>query len=423
MMWLWAVLPWGLLLTALLVLAWALFRDRPGLWGVPRERCPKCRYDMAGRDTSETPIVCPECGKAIRDGRSLTKTRRRWGMVLLTVPLLVGWHLAERKEEIRRHGWISVVPTIALMPFVKFDDWYQLTLKESQLTGQPTDLSELLHRRLVQSDALMGLWLFIVRYRLREEQVVVVDASDVAPIRYGRIVDPWTSMPSNSVFNYGEPVPDEQLQSELREAVLSSVDPHAWIDTGSEWHGPYRRAGDRLLVHATPDVIVAIEQLITLISLASENPAFSHHARIHGKNFFVVSLAYFESGDWFARDLSRAIEDERESRRLVEEAIRLGLGGGGGGDGPWGGGRLLFGESYAAQRVRDEFMTPIFLSLQHESGQRHWADFGGEYIDARWVGSTLVVFSDWEESYFRSAIERIRDLGPDAILKEHGVEP
>ena len=120
--WLWTTLAWVLPFLAAVVLLWALFRDRPGLWGVPRERCPKCRYDMVGRGNAETPIVCPECGKAIRDGGSLRKTRRRWGMALLAVPLLVGWHLSERNDEIRTMGWVSAVPTPVLMAIVAPDD-------------------------------------------------------------------------------------------------------------------------------------------------------------------------------------------------------------------------------------------------------------------------------------------------------------
>ena len=58
-------------LAGILLLLYALFRDRPGLLGTPRERCTRCRYDMTGTagPTDDQPeITCPECGLMYTEG-------------------------------------------------------------------------------------------------------------------------------------------------------------------------------------------------------------------------------------------------------------------------------------------------------------------------------------------------------------------
>ena len=311
--WAWATLAWALLLGAAVLLLWALLRSRPGLWGVPRLRCPKCWYDMTGAagDAGDAGgFACPECGKAIANANQLRKTRRRWGWALLAVPMLVGWHLAEQKEQIRRQGWASVTPTIALMAMVDLDDWFDLACRDWQLTGRPRTLAEHLHRRLVTSDLMMSLWLVRAGGLLRLEGLTVIDASAAAPVRAPEVVWPWTSIPlreTDGWFQFYEQILDDALPEELRELILTSIDPDAWIDNGGIHHGPIRRAGDRLLVRATPDVLEAIRGLVDLMARARAEPGRSHEARIHGMSFVVVSLDYFNDAEWFARDVSEAV--------------------------------------------------------------------------------------------------------------------
>lgn len=65
----------------LLLLVWALFRDRAR----GRRRCPRCWYDMGGT----AGLKCPECGREARSERKLGRTRRRWGWAPVAVALLV----------------------------------------------------------------------------------------------------------------------------------------------------------------------------------------------------------------------------------------------------------------------------------------------------------------------------------------------
>ncbi len=92
-----------------LVVAAALFRDRAR----GRRRCPRCWYDM-----SATPgMVCPECGKTSRREKHLFRTRRRWRLAVVGVlAALVGVGTA-LAPNVRTDGWLSIVPTTALMMF------------------------------------------------------------------------------------------------------------------------------------------------------------------------------------------------------------------------------------------------------------------------------------------------------------------
>lgn len=53
--WLCTLAGWTLTGAGLLMLLWALFRDRSR----GRRRCPRCWYDMAGVPG----LQCPECGR------------------------------------------------------------------------------------------------------------------------------------------------------------------------------------------------------------------------------------------------------------------------------------------------------------------------------------------------------------------------
>ncbi|MHC5113432.1 MAG: hypothetical protein ACYTGP_03270 [Planctomycetota bacterium] len=98
----------GLGLLGLMLLYRALFHDRSR----GRERCPKCWYDLSGRDTA---AQCPECGREIRARRSLHRTRRRWWLALIALVLLASAWPVSQWERIKRDGWLSVTPTTALI--------------------------------------------------------------------------------------------------------------------------------------------------------------------------------------------------------------------------------------------------------------------------------------------------------------------
>src|SRR5262245_46988698 len=103
----WNTLAWGLGVAAVVVLLWSLFWDRSR----GRRRCPRCWYDMSGVPG----LKCPECGRHARAERSLFKTRRRWRVACLIVPLLVGSWLLRCAPRIGRDGWKGAIPTTLLV--------------------------------------------------------------------------------------------------------------------------------------------------------------------------------------------------------------------------------------------------------------------------------------------------------------------
>lgn len=417
--WLWAGLVWLLPIAAAVVLAWALFRDRPGLWGVPRERCPKCRYDMTNRGEAAggceaTPgIVCPECGKTIRDERMLRKTRRRWGMALLAVPLLVGMYLAMNRYQIRRHGWLAVVPTPAMMVAIDPQDWFDLTAVDRQYL-QPTTAAGYLHRGLMRHDTLMKIWLWRVGGLLKDEGVRVIDATKIVPLSDP---DPRTTL---WVYRGGQyPPPTAGLNDHdamsLAGFAMQSIDPSAWVEQGGEWH-EMRRAGSYLLPRATPNVVDAIEELVSVMEATKTDPASPLHTRIHGHDIVVVSMGYFSDTDWY-----RTIERDAIDFAYHAEMSSLG-----------GGaimrtakrGNIIEPERYGRSEARHRIEESISEALMHETNTDFWVHYGGEFYFSYWIGELLVVCADGLGTRgFEHGLERIRDLGPDAILKEHGVEP
>jgi hypothetical protein len=100
-------------LGGLVLLVWAIFRDRAR----GRRRCPRCWYDMAG--TPE--LVCPECGHHARIERRLYRTRRRWRRASLgLVIVLLGVCIAEVPAY--RRGWTALVPATVLALFAPAQD-------------------------------------------------------------------------------------------------------------------------------------------------------------------------------------------------------------------------------------------------------------------------------------------------------------
>src|SRR5262245_1215090 len=105
-------------LAAALLLAWSLFWDRAR----GRRRCPRCWYNLEGATQQEQP-TCPECGRIARNARALRRTRRRWRWAAVAALLGVLAYAAGLAPTIRKTGWLSAVPTTALIILCSPSDW------------------------------------------------------------------------------------------------------------------------------------------------------------------------------------------------------------------------------------------------------------------------------------------------------------
>lgn len=85
-----------------------------------RRRCPKCWYDL-----SHTPgLTCSECGYIAKRERKLFKARRRWGLVALALPMVIGSYALRVTPSVEQRGWVAAVPTtvaILAVPFLRPD--------------------------------------------------------------------------------------------------------------------------------------------------------------------------------------------------------------------------------------------------------------------------------------------------------------
>ncbi len=115
--WLLWLTGWLLGAASVALLAWALWGD----WlrgvlayrrtGTRRRRCPKCWYDMAG----VAGLRCPECGRSTRRVGAFSGSRRRWRFVALACAIFFAAHEVATGPEIRKNGWLSAIPTSALV--------------------------------------------------------------------------------------------------------------------------------------------------------------------------------------------------------------------------------------------------------------------------------------------------------------------
>ena len=86
---------------------WAL------LWGRSRgrRRCPRCWYDLS----ATRGLRCSECGYVARNEKRLFQTKRRWRWALLGLLVLACGSSAAVTPKVKRDGWLSLVPTTALI--------------------------------------------------------------------------------------------------------------------------------------------------------------------------------------------------------------------------------------------------------------------------------------------------------------------
>lgn len=414
--WAWTTLAWLLLIVAAWLLFWAMFRDRPGLWGIPRERCPECRYDMAGRaddgDDADGPIQCPECGKRVKHAKALRRTRRRWGLALLAVPLLVAWNLASNKDRIRYHGWLSVTPTVAIAVFVDPDKWYRSCVLSYAPPGRGT-LAGRLHDRLLTGPGwAMDLWLWRSRGVLDREGWTIRDVHDVAPVA---IYHPASSSGSPFVVIYNKANPEDLETRRLADLITDSIDRDRWIEMGGEVHRGIRNAGAHLLIDAAEPMFDWIEQLLALLRDARSDPMDVHAATIRGRHFIASSTERFHDTAWYLEILDRHEQYERAALQPQ---------GGGGSQDPISFSPEFRGTQYGEWRTRNDVQRRIEYSLGSLTDRQAWAGWGGDDLSLTFIDGVLVVHADEDRSSeIAAALERIEEIGPEAVMKELGIAP
>lgn len=93
---------------------WLLLGDR----AKGRKRCPKCWYDMPSADS----LRCSECGNDAKGESDLLKTRRRWNGLWLCLLVFLGAGYLWIQPRVKQDGWVSVMPTTALILCIRLDD-------------------------------------------------------------------------------------------------------------------------------------------------------------------------------------------------------------------------------------------------------------------------------------------------------------
>ncbi|USN99337.1 MAG: hypothetical protein H6810_01270 [Phycisphaeraceae bacterium] len=299
--WLWAPLAWALLVGSVVLALWALFWDRPGWLGRPRECCPRCRYDMTGTpgdDTPDHPLTCPECGRVVKGRRALRKTRRRWGFVAAAAVMLVGWHLARSARDIRAVGWVGAVPTTALVLMVDPAVWYTSRYGDADSVPAPWSplMVELDHDLDTCSGWQLDIWLARLRAAFPDRLACsrratvtgpwgMYDVGDLAPsITYTYGLDVCDGDP----FYFAQPRYHGELLS--RDTACELADLLIWIDDedsradfgGSE--GAIVSFRDRLIVIGPDELRDRIADGLALLRRPVVFPAsISDSSRLHGR--------------------------------------------------------------------------------------------------------------------------------------------
>jgi hypothetical protein len=117
-LWIWQVIGWTLLPAGLILLAWALFRDRSR----GRARCPQCWYDMSGATAHEGSRTCPECGTSTTHDTQLHRTRRHWRQATLAAVLGAAGVAGISVPALQR-GWAAVIPSSILVYVAPAQGW------------------------------------------------------------------------------------------------------------------------------------------------------------------------------------------------------------------------------------------------------------------------------------------------------------
>ncbi|MCH7545887.1 MAG: hypothetical protein IID30_05725 [Planctomycetes bacterium] len=120
--WVWYGAGAVLALLGLALAYWSLLHDRAR----GRRRCPKCWYDMSS--PGPDPLTCPECGRIAKSEKKLFKTQRRWGWAIVALFFFIGAISLSLTPQVKREGWLSIVPRRGLILSLFFTDDYNVTV-------------------------------------------------------------------------------------------------------------------------------------------------------------------------------------------------------------------------------------------------------------------------------------------------------
>ncbi len=112
--WLFRGSGFGLGMVGLGLCYWFLLADRAR----GRKRCPKCWYDMSVAES----LRCPECGHDAKRAADLLKTKRRWKGLWLCMLVFLAAGLLWIQPKVQQHGWVSVMPSTALILCLRLED-------------------------------------------------------------------------------------------------------------------------------------------------------------------------------------------------------------------------------------------------------------------------------------------------------------
>lgn len=148
----WTVMLVGAALAPLgLWLAWRSLLADPGRGG---RRCPRCWYDLRG-----TPgMRCSECGYQAASERSLRRTRRHWPAAAAGLLLALAGASGLATPKVRHDGFLSLVPTTALLLAAPMDDWP---------APRPSLVAAELERRKAAASLWGWQWRYVARKCLR----------------------------------------------------------------------------------------------------------------------------------------------------------------------------------------------------------------------------------------------------------------
>jgi hypothetical protein len=322
----WTASAWLLVSGGLFLLLYALFRNRSGLWGIPRERCPRCWYNLSGHNLFESDngtLVCPECGKRIASRRALRRTHRRWGLACLALAFLLCGHLAHHKQHIRVYGWIYMVPSVVLFLAVDADEWV------AWATGGPA--SQTKERFYAEVEARFctaplwqrAIWMSRLRPAIESGELHIRDTSTLFPIQIeagtGWVNDEWTGLayPPRSGISRAT----EETTCEFIDLVINAVEQEDWIDNGGDSNSLFQLR-EYTVFRASAETMAKIDQLLADLGEDAQWPDEIDDARpVDGKWMLSFPLADLLDSHWVATFVAehRSRDESRYSARLDDD--------------------------------------------------------------------------------------------------------
>jgi hypothetical protein len=232
--------------------AWALFKDRAR----GRRRCPRCWYAMDGVPG----LRCPECGHAATAERHLLRTRRRWRLAALSIPLLLAGYAAAIAPRIHARGWPGAIPSWVLARWwpMEGSDWLA-SVRWTPTGLQVVDPAMLEFAQRCADDevsaASVRAW---VRRMNRQDwalqtgaSLAVYDVSDL--VRLVQSLQPETS--------------EAQATADLASACTNVAAIGKWLDQGGS-EARLGTTGRQIIVWGAPEVQRGVDGLLGAIRAA-----------------------------------------------------------------------------------------------------------------------------------------------------------